>query len=68
MRKTGQTVLLKGNFISCSTRLLIKTEIPTKEEDSCFKSLRCCIYHANKCYNANNCYIFEQNKFCAQLS
>ena len=25
-----------------------KTKIPTKKEVSCFKSLRCCIYHANK--------------------
>ena len=30
-------------------QLLIKTKIPTNEEVSCFKSLRCCIYHANKC-------------------
>ena len=26
-----------------------KSKIPTNEEVSCFKSLRCCIYHANKC-------------------
>ena len=26
-----------------------KTKIPTNKEVSCFKSLRCCIYHANKC-------------------
>ena len=26
-----------------------KTKTPTNEEVSCFKSLRCCIYHANKC-------------------
>ena len=26
-----------------------KTKIPTKEEVSCLKSLRCWIYHANKC-------------------
>ena len=42
-------------LFSCSTQLsmkfqlLIKTKIPTNEEVSCFKSLRCCIYHANKC-------------------
>ena len=29
--------------------LLIKTKIPTNEEVFCFKSLRCGIYHANKC-------------------
>ena len=40
---------------SCSTelrmkfQLLIKTKILTNKEVSCFKSLRCCIYHANKC-------------------
>ena len=42
-------------LFSCSTQLsmkfqlLIKAKIPTNEEVSCFKSLRCCIYHANKC-------------------
>ena len=42
-------------LISCSTQLstkfqpLIKTKIPTNEEVNCFKPLRCCIYHANKC-------------------
>ena len=28
---------------------ILKTKIPTKKEVSCFKSLRCYIYHANKC-------------------
>ena len=32
-----------------------KTKILTNKEVSCFKSLRCCIYHADKCLNANNC-------------
>ena len=38
-------------LFSCSTKLstkfqlLIKTKIPTNEEVSCFKSLRCCIHH-----------------------
>ena len=27
----------------------IKTKIPTNEKVYCFKSLRCCICHANKC-------------------
>ena len=27
----------------------IKTKIPKSKEVSCFKSLRCGIYHANKC-------------------
>ena len=40
-------------LFTCSTQLstkfqvLIKTKIPTNEEVSCFKSLRCCIYHVN---------------------
>ena len=40
---------------SCSTQLrkkfeqLIKTKILKNKEVSCFKSLRCCIYHAYKC-------------------
>ena len=43
------------NFLTCSTQLstkfqlLIKTKILTNEEISCFKYLRCCIYHNNKC-------------------
>ena len=42
-------------LFSCSTQLstkfqqLIKTKIPTNKDVSCFKSLRYCIYHANKC-------------------
>ena len=52
-------------FFSCSIQLstkfqlLIKTKIQTNEEVSCFKSLGCCIYHANKCLNANNCCHFK---------
>ena len=52
------SVLISGpeviNFFSYSTQLstkfqlLIKTKILTNEEVSCFKSLRCCIYNANK--------------------
>ena len=59
-------------FFACSKfQLLIKTIIPANEEVSFFKSLRCCIYHANKCLNANNCWhfdIYEQDKIRAQLS
>ena len=42
-------------LFSCSTplstkfQLHIKTKIRTNKTFSCFKSLRCCIYHANKC-------------------
>ena len=35
--------------ISMKFQLLIKSKMPTNKEVSCFKSLRCCIYHANKC-------------------
>ena len=63
-------------LFSCSTQLsmkfqeLIKTKIQTNEEVSCFKSLRCCIYHSNKFktkqFLAFN--IYEQDKFRTQLS
>ena len=42
-------------LFSCTTQLnvkfqlLIKYKIPTTEEPSCFKSIRCYIYHANGC-------------------
>ena len=48
-----------------------KSKIPKSEEVSYFKTLRCGIYHANKCKNANNCWHFninEQDKCYAQLS
>ena len=35
--------------MSTKFQLLIKTKIQTNKEVSCFKYLRCCIYHANKC-------------------
>ena len=47
----------------------LKTE--KNKELSFFQTLRCCIYHANKCLNANNCWhfnIYEHDKFHAQLS
>ena len=52
VKKPGPKVI---KLFSCSTQLstkfqlLIKTKISTNIEDSCFKSLRCCIYLANKC-------------------
>ena len=64
-------------LFSCSTelstkfQLLIKAKIPKNKEVSCFKALRCCIYHAHKGENANNCWHFNingQDKFRAQLS
>ena len=56
----------KHNFSTAHKKM-----IPTNKEVSCFKPLRCCIYHANKCLNANNCWHFnicEQDKFRAELS
>ena len=35
--------------LSTKFQLLIKTKITANKEVYCFKSLRCCIYHANKC-------------------
>ena len=51
-QSTGPEVI---KLFSCSTQLsmkfelLTKTKIRTNIEDSCFKSLRCCIYPANQC-------------------
>ena len=47
-----------------------KTKIPANKEVFGFKSLRCGIYHANRCLNANNCWhfnILEQDKFRTQI-
>ena len=45
-----------------------KTKMLKNNDLSRFQALRCCIYHDNKCYNANNRWhfnIYEQDKFCA---
>ena len=42
-------LFLCSTQLSTKFQLPIKTKIPTNEEVSCFKSPRCCIYHANKC-------------------
>ena len=50
---------------------LWKTETLKNEEFSYIQTLSCCIYHADKCYNANNCWhcnINENDIFHAQLS
>ena len=44
-------------------QLHIKSKMLKNKDVSCFQSLRCCIYHANKCSNANN-----DDKFHVQLS
>ena len=49
---TGSEVtklFLCSTQLSMKFQLLIKTKIPTNEEVSCFKSLRCCVYPADKC-------------------
>ena len=60
------------NFFSCLTQLrmkfqmLIKLKMVKNKDFSCFQTLRCCIYHANKCKNTNNCWhfnIYENSKF-----
>ena len=45
----GKLIFSYSSQLSTEFQLLIKTKIPTNEEVSCFKSLRCCIYHAYKC-------------------
>ena len=64
-------------LFSCSTQLsmefqlLIKPKMLKNTDFSCFQIFRCCILHADKCKNANNCWhynIYEQDKFRAQLS
>ena len=48
---TGPEVIKLSFSTQLSTKfqLLDKTKIPKSKEVSCFKSLRCGIYHANKC-------------------
>ena len=45
-----KTFFLCSTQLSTSTKfqLLIKTKMPTNKEVSCFTTLRCCIYPANK--------------------
>ena len=63
-------------LFSCSTQLsmkfqvLIKTKILKNKGIFCFQTLRYCIFHANGCLNANNCWhfnIYEHDKFRAQF-
>ena len=44
--------------------------LKAKNMHCCFQAFRCCIYPANKCKNANDCWyfnIYEQDKLHAQL-
>ena len=40
---------MPGTEVITEHEISITHIIPTNKEVSCFKSLRCCIYHANKC-------------------
>ena len=60
--KSG-TELIK--LFSCSTQLsmefqmIIKSKMLKNKDFSCFQMPRCCIYHAHKCKNVNNCWHFN---------
>ena len=48
-----------------------QTKILKNKDFSCFQTLRCCIYHADKCRNINNSWYFNiyEHDIChAQLS
>ena len=52
-------------------QLLVKAKTLKNIYSSCFETLKCCVYHAYKCQNANTCWhfnIYEHDKFSAQLS
>ena len=72
MLKYGSPLPWPQGYKTCFMLNSTEHEISTAHKEvSGFKSLRCCIYHANKCLNANNCWhfdIYEQDKFRAQLS
>ena len=70
-RPRGYKTFSYSTQLSTKFKLLNKTKIPKNKEFSCFKSPPCCIYHANKMLNVNNCWhftIYEHDKFRAQLS
>ena len=57
--------------LSIDFQVLVTTKMLRNKDFSCFKKFICCIYHANKRYNTNNCWhfnIYEHDNFCAQLS
>ena len=51
MSATETSFIIKGNTMNPGPEVIkkIMLNLLTNEEVSCFKSLRCCIYHANKC-------------------
>ena len=63
--------VIKRIHLSMKFQLLLKIKIPTNKKMTCVKSLRCCIYQANRYLNAKNCWhfnIYKQDKFRAQQS
>ena len=70
-RLRGYKTFLCSTQLSMEFQLLIKGQMLKYKDFSCFKTLRCCFYPANKCENANDCKhfnIYEQDKFHAPLS
>ena len=64
-RPRGYETFLMLNSTEHEISTAHKTKIPTNKETSCFtcfKALKCCMYHANECYNANNCCLVEHEK------
>ena len=49
IRPRGYTTFFVLNSTEYKILTANTTKIPKSEEVSCFKSLRCGIYHANKC-------------------
>ena len=49
IKPRGYKTFFMLNSTEHKIQLLIKIKIPTNKEVSCFKSLRCCIYHAYNC-------------------
>ena len=71
----GPSYYTRTEVLKCfsySTQLSMKVQLFMKNNNFILlKTLRCCIYPADKCKNANNCWhfnIFEQDKFHAQFS
>ena len=56
--------------LSMKFKLLINTKMLKNKYFFCFKTLRCYIYHANKCQNGNICWhfnIYEHDKFSCSV-
>ena len=70
-RDTETQILAFSTQLSTKFQLLIKTRMRKNKDISCIRAFRCCIYPANKCWNANHCWhfnIYEQDKFHSKSS